>query len=101
MGWISKLKNRWGLTSTWQLLVILVVFACTGFTVMYTKRGLVKWLEIESTGVSWLFNLLIILPLYQLILLIYGAIFGQFHFFWNFEKKMFNRLMNIFSRKSS
>lgn len=101
MTWINKLKNRWGVTTGWQVVVILLVFACTGFTVMYTKRWLTQWLSIESTWAVWIFNILIILPLYQVILLIYGWLFGQFKFFWGFEKKMFRRLINVFSRKHS
>jgi hypothetical protein len=101
MTWIEKLKNRWGVKTGWQVLVILLVFACTGFTVMYTKRWMIQWVKIESVWATWTFNLLIILPLYQVILLMYGWLFGQFRFFWNFEQKMFRRLMNLFSRKKS
>jgi len=101
MTWIDKLKNRWGVSTGWQVMVILLVFACTGFTVMYTKRWMAQGLNIESTWANWMFNILIILPLYQGILLMYGWIFGQFQFFWNFEQKMFRRLMNVFSRKKS
>lgn len=101
MSWIEKLKNRWGVKNGWQVLVILLVFACTGFTVMYTKRWVSHWLRIESTWAIWLFNILVILPLYQVILLVYGWLFGQFAFFWAFEQKMFRRLMNLFSRKHS
>ncbi|WP_310586793.1 MULTISPECIES: DUF6787 family protein [Runella] len=101
MTWIDKLKNRWGVKNSWQVVIILLVFACTGFTVMYTKRWMVQWLSIESTWAVWAFNILIILPLYQVILLCYGWLFGQFQFFLNFEKKMFRRLMNVFSRKHS
>ncbi|MFN8344983.1 MAG: DUF6787 family protein [Spirosomataceae bacterium] len=101
MTWIEKLKNRWGVTTGGQVLIILLVFACTGFTVMYTKRLMVQWLNIGSTWAIWAFNILVILPLYQIILLIYGWLFGQFRFFWSFEQKMFRRLMKIFSRNQS
>jgi len=40
----------------------------------------------------------LILPVYNLFLLIYGALFGQFKFFWAFEKRFFGRL---FGRKSA
>ncbi|WP_428667251.1 DUF6787 family protein [Runella sp.] len=101
MTWITKLKSRWGVKNTWQVVIILLVFACTGFTVMYTKRWLTQWLSIESAWAKWTFSILVILPLYQVILLLYGWLFGQFQFFWGFEQKMFRRLINIFSRKHS
>ena len=34
----------------------------------------------------------LILPVYNLLLLAYGALFGQFSFFWAFEKRFFDRL---------
>ena len=103
MNWIERLKTRWKVQSAWQVAVILVVFACTGFTTMYTKRWIANGLGIEeeATWIKWVFNLLVILPLYQLILLGYGWLFGQFAFFWNFEKKMFGRLASVFPRKGS
>jgi len=99
--WLEKLKNRWGVNSGWQVLIILLVFACTGFSVMYTKRGLVQLFNIENTWSRWIINLFVVLPLYQVILLIYGWLFGQFSFFWNFEKKMFRRLRSIFFSQKS
>ena len=41
-----------------------------------------------------------ILPIYNVVLLLYGALFGQFRFFWEFEKRFFGRLVNVFKRKS-
>ena len=35
----------------------------------------------------------LILPVYNLFLLVYGALFGQFRFFWEFEKRFFGRLL--------
>jgi len=40
----------------------------------------------------------LILPIYNVILLLYGFIFGQFHFFWNFEKRLMRRLFSIFRK---
>jgi hypothetical protein len=33
----------------------------------------------------------LIFPLYQVLLVLIGALFGQFSFFWGFEKKMLRR----------
>ena len=33
-------------------------------------------------------RILIIFPVYQLVLLIVGTLFGEFKYFWAFEKKM-------------
>jgi hypothetical protein len=101
--WIDKLKARWGITSTFQVVIILVVFACTGFSVLYAEEVIFRLFGIEE-GKSWwvalLLFLLITLPLYNLLLLVYGFIFGQFRFFWNFEKRFFGRMVNVFKKKS-
>ena len=43
--------------------------------------------------------LLLVLPLYQIMLLIYGFIFGQFRFFWEKEKQLVKRIGRVFYRK--
>lgn len=101
--WTEKLKERWQLKSVWQVLVVLLVFACTGFTVLFIKKPILIFFAGEagnSTQASVLYYILI-LPLYNVILLIYGFVFGQFEFFWTFEKRFFSRIANLFSRKKN
>ncbi|MEL0308655.1 MAG: DUF6787 family protein, partial [Flavobacteriaceae bacterium] len=40
----------------------------------------------------WPLRIILIFPLYQVLLVLFGWIFGQFKFFWAFEKKMLKRL---------
>jgi hypothetical protein len=99
---INKLKSRWGITSTLQVIIILVVFACTGFTTLYVEELIFKLFHIPEKNTWWIAVLLFIfitLPLYNLILLVYGFVFGQFRFFWNFEKRFFGRILGIFRKK--
>lgn len=98
MKWIEKLKNRWKLKSAWQVVIVLIVFACTGFTILFIKKPLLNFLAGEqgnSTLASVLYYIFI-LPLYNVILLGYGFIFGQFHFFWEFEKRFMERFFSWF-----
>lgn len=93
-GWMDRLGRRWGV-SPQRVLVILLVFTLTGFTVMFLKRPVVG-LFTENGVQPVLFTVLyyvLILPLYNLLLLAYGALLGQFRFFWEFEKKFFRRMM--------
>jgi hypothetical protein len=97
------LQQRWALQSAWQVPVILLVFACTGFSVMALKRPVFEWLGITKESAWWLkaCGYTFTLTAYQGILLAYGALFGQFRFFWNFEKKMFGRIATLFGKKNS
>lgn len=91
--WLDKLEKRWNVT-TWQAIIILMVFACTGTTVLFLKEPVLSLFAPEEER-SWVFTLLyylFILPIYNVILLIYGFLFGQFHFFWEFEKRTFRRM---------
>lgn len=99
VGWVGKLQKRWGVSAR-QVFIILLVFACTGFTVMFLKKPIVGFFT-EGGEKSLLFSIIyyiLILPVYNLILLVYGFIFGQFEFFWNFEKRMVSRM---FGRKKN
>lgn len=91
---LQTLRQRWGLSSVGQVLVVLLVFACTGFSVMYLKRWAFAQLELNE-HTFWLWRavaFVVVLMAYQAILLAYGTLFGQFQFFWNFEKRMFKRI---------
>jgi hypothetical protein len=92
--WIQKLMLRWKLESAFQVVVVLVVFACTGFTVLFIKKPILHFLagEQEDSVTASVIYYLLILPLYNVILLAYGFLFGQFNFFWEFEKRFFNRI---------
>lgn len=93
--WVTKLQKRWGVSKASQVFIILLVFACTGFTVMFLKRPIVGFFT-EGGETPLLFSIvyyILVLPVYNLILLVYGFVFGQFSFFWNFEKRMFSRIL--------
>ncbi len=92
-GWVHRLGERWGVTPG-RVFMILLVFACTGTTVMFLKRPVVA-LFVGDGEQPVLFSVLyyvLILPVYNIILLIYGALFGQFKFFWEFEKRFVRRI---------
>lgn len=98
--WMGRLAQRWNVT-TGRVLVILLVFACTGTTVLFLKRPIVA-LFVGEGEQPLLFSILyyiFILPVYNAILLVYGFLFGQFTFFWEFEKRSFRRMMG--KRRSS
>ena len=89
---MEKLKKRWGISNNFQLVVIFIVFAVTGSTSAYLSKPVVQWLGISKETMSaWLYiplRILIIFPVYQVLLVFFGFISGQFRFFWNFEKKL-------------
>jgi hypothetical protein len=98
---MDKLKERGGISSGFQLALILLVFSLTGSAALYVAKPFLSLVGLErgsfpdawwSNYVYWTLRLLLIFPFYQVILLLFGFMFGQFRFFWNFEKKMLCRL---------
>jgi hypothetical protein len=93
---MKKLKERWGVNSNKQIFIILLVFAITGFSSLQLAKPFLSLIGIPDTfEPHWLYRvlrLLLIFPIYQVILVFIGYVFGQFSFFWNFEKKMLVRL---------
>ncbi|HEX5170538.1 MAG TPA: DUF6787 family protein [Cyclobacteriaceae bacterium] len=99
-GWVERLRKRWQLRSAWQVIIVLVVFACTGFTVMFLKKPVLQVIGSADTSSATIAYYLLILPLYNVILLAYGFVFGQFRFFWEFEKRFIGRIISIFNKRT-
>jgi hypothetical protein len=98
--WVEKLKARWQVKNAWQVMVILLVFACTGFTVLFIKKPILHFLAGEegNSRLATILYYIFILPLYNVLLLGYGFLFGQFTFFWQFEKRFVERFFSLFRR---
>ncbi|MGL5111870.1 MAG: DUF6787 family protein [Flavobacterium sp.] len=88
---MKKLKERWGIKSNFQLTIIFIVFAITGSSSAWLSQPFCIWLGITKGDLGIWFTpirLLLIFPIYQVLLVLNGFLFGQFQFFWAFEKKM-------------
>lgn len=89
---MSNLKQRWGIKSNWQMAIIFVVFAITGTTASYLSKPILSALGITRDTLNpflyWTLYILIILPVYKVLLVTIGTIFGQHTFFKNFVFKM-------------
>jgi len=92
----KKLENRWVVDHKWEMIAIFIVFAVTGSISAKLAEPLTHLMGIDrDTSNPWLYwpvRILIILPIYQILLVGFGWLFGQFRFFWNFEKKMLKRM---------
>lgn len=92
----KPLEKKWDVSYRWELIAIFIVFAVTGSTAAKISAPLLSFLNLypDTTNgwIYWPLRILIIFPIYQILLLIVGWIFGQFQFFLNFEKKMLRRM---------
>tara|TARA_B100001029_G_C14597070_1_gene202034 strand:- start:57 stop:347 length:291 start_codon:yes stop_codon:yes gene_type:complete len=86
---IFKVKN------SFQLLIVFLVFGITGsLSVVLGEYVLFFFLEdrLDENLFYWFLRIILIFPLYQILLIIVGTIFGEFDYFWKFTKKILKRL---------
>jgi len=93
---MEKLKQRWGVKNNWSIIAILLVFSINGSFATLVAKPITVFLglspETTSAWIYWPLRILLIFPVYQATLPIVGWLFGQFKFFWAFEKKILSRL---------
>jgi manganese efflux pump family protein len=93
---MNRFKEKWGITSNFQLVIILLVFSITGSVAVLVAKPVLDLVGLDKEAVSprvfWPIRIFIIFPIYQVLIVLIGSIFGQFKFFWAFEKKMLVRL---------
>tara|TARA_B100000242_G_C42779790_1_gene362968 strand:+ start:328 stop:633 length:306 start_codon:yes stop_codon:yes gene_type:complete len=100
---LKKLIKIFRVKNIYQLIIIFVVFGITGsLSVILGKILLVKLIgeEFVNNDFYLILRLILIFPLYQILLIIVGSIFGQFKYFWEIEKKILTRMGLIKSSRS-
>lgn len=98
---MKKLKERWGISSGFQVMLIILVFGLTGSSSVYVAKPILEWAGFARMNFSpdfwwggftyYFLRIILIFPVYQVLLVAYGWLFGQFKFFWAFEKTMLGR----------
>ncbi len=97
----KKLEGKWVINYRWEIITIFIVFALTGTSSVRIARPILELVGFTpnlfpegflGSFLYWFIRIIIILPLYQVLLIIFGTLFGQFQFFWEFEKKMLKRM---------
>lgn len=99
--YIEKLKERWGVESYWQVMLILFIFSISGMSSLYVRKFVFDLIGITSDTAFWIKAaawLLTVFPSYQILFLLYGFLLGQFNFVWKFEKQNLGRIKNLFVR---
>ena len=99
----NKLLKIFRVKSNFQLFISFLVFGITGsLSVVLGKYVLIKLVgeSFMDNDFYWIIRIIIIFPLYQILLIIIGTLFGQFRYFWEIEKKILARMGLIKSTRS-
>lgn len=93
---MEKLKKRWGLTSNMQVIIVFTVFAITGSTSAYVSKPILAFIGFHRSEINpflyWPLYFVLIMPVYKVLLITIGTLFGQRIFFVGFVKKMLSRM---------
>ena len=96
---LNNLVKRFNAKSNKHLLIIFIIFALSGSGSLFISAPIISTINLEILITYYplylLVRILIIIPIYQIILIIIATLFGQFNYFWKFEKKILQRFKLI------
>lgn len=92
----KKLERKWILQYRWEMIRVFIVFSITGSSSVFIGKPIMAFIGITkdnlNPAVYWILYIFVGLLFYQFMLVFFGWLFGQFKFFWEFEKKILNRI---------
>lgn len=101
MKWIERMKSKWDIQSDWDFWMIMLTFSLAGMSILSIRNVIFPLVGITHATPFWIKALVYIPlcpPIYQLGLLFFGFLLGQFPFFWEKEKRL---IRFILRRKSA
>ena len=94
---LNKLKEIFKVKNNLQLVIVFLVFGVSGSLSVYVSKPALSFLDINrffnNDIIILIIRVFVIFPLYQIILITVGTLFGQFNYFWSFQKKFFKKFL--------
>jgi len=92
---MAFLKRILKVDSNAQFIVVFFVFSITGMSAVFIARPCMVWVGIDIEAMAWYafwpLRILFMTIAYQIILVVFGTLFGQRAYFWKVEKRMLRR----------
>ena len=96
---LQKIIDKFHAKSFKHLIIIFLVFALSGSASLLMSSSILTAINLKELinfyPLYILVRIILLIPIYQLVLIIIATLFGEFRYFWNFEKKFFKRLRLI------
>ena len=96
---LQKIIDKFHAKSFKHLIIIFLVFALSGSASLLMSSSILNAINLKELinlyPLYLLVRIIFLIPIYQLVLIIIATLFGEFRYFWNFEKKFFKRLRLI------
>ena len=87
----EKLRQKWKV-NVFQLVLILCTFAIGGSLTGYAAKKIINVLSIESDWLWTIIYILLVTIIWPVMVLIISLPFGQFRFFYNYTRKLGQRI---------
>jgi len=98
----EKLKKRWEIQHNWELVIILLVFALTGTSTIYLYDFIKNWIGITPEtffATKIIAFTFLALPLYNILLILWGKVLGKGIFFQRFAKQFLGKIFPFLQKK--
>ena len=96
---LNKLVKKFQANSVKHLAIIFIIFALSGSTSLLISLPILSAINLKNLVTYYplyiFIRVLVIIPIYQITLIILATVFGEFNYFWKFEKKFLQRLKLI------
>ena len=96
---ILNLIKKFNAKSKFHLFIIFLVFGLSGSFSLWISSPIMSALDLNNILNNYplyiFIRVIIIILIYQLILIFFALIFGEFEYFWSFEKKFLKRIKII------
>ena len=96
---IEKLVNKFKANSIRHLFIIFIIFAISGSGSLFISSPILIALGLDELITFYplyiFVRIILIIPIYQLLLILVASLFGQFNYFWKFEKRFLQRIKII------
>lgn len=93
---LEKLKKIFKVDNFLQLFMVFLVFGITGSLALVLSDIILFFFNVIKEEMNFLFyflmRVLVMFIVYQVLLILVATIFGEFKYFWEFEKKFLKRI---------
>ncbi len=93
---MEKFKQRWGIKSNYQFWLIFIVFAINGSLSAKISKYCMAFFGFDNQNLAWYLYypilIILVLPLYPFMLIVFGYIFRQHQFFFPIAKRILKQI---------
>ena len=96
---LEKIIKKFNAKSLNHLIIIFIIFALSGSGSVFLSSPILSLINLKDLinfyPLYLLLRVIILIPIYQILLITIATLFGEFSYFWNFEKKFLKKLRLI------